>query len=143
MGSEPVGILNQDFASTLESVDVAEAEIVKAAAAAGFGEDEQHDIGMAVRECMVNAVVHGNRYNKNKHVHVDVTKSESGFTIRIADEGEGFEEQGVPDPLHETNVLRNSGRGLFLMRAFMTDVKVEKVSPRGTRVTLVKDFSPA
>ena len=73
----PNGILDQDYPSTLESVDVVEADILKAAANAGFGEDEQHGIGMAVRECMVNAVVHGNRYNKNKHVHVNVRKSAS------------------------------------------------------------------
>ena len=136
------GILDRDYPSTLESVDVVEADILKAAVDAGFGEDEQHGIGMAVRECMVNAVVHGNRYNKNKHVHVNVTKSMVDFTIRIRDQGEGFETEGVPDPLHDTNILRHSGRGLYLMKAFMDDVKVEKVSPSGTAVTLIKKFGP-
>ena len=134
------GILDHDYASTLESVDVVEADILKAATEAGFGEDEQHGIGMAVRECMVNAVVHGNRYNKNKHVHVNVTKSANDFTIRITDQGEGFETEQVPDPLEDTNMLRHSGRGLFLMGAFMDDVKVKKASPSGTEVTLVKSF---
>jgi serine/threonine-protein kinase RsbW len=91
---------------------------------------------------MVNAVVHGNRYNRNKQVHVSVLigKLETGlrFTIRITDQGEGFEVQEVPDPLHDTNLLRHSGRGLFLMGAFMDDMKVRKVSPAGTEVTLVK-----
>jgi serine/threonine-protein kinase RsbW len=137
------GILDRDYASTLESVDVVEADILKAATAAGFGEDEQHGIGMAVRECMVNAVVHGNRYNKNKLVHVNVTKSASDFTIRITDQGEGFETERVPDPLDETNILRHSGRGLFLMAAFMDDVKVQKVAPSGTEVTLSKKFGPS
>lgn len=135
-----IGILNQDYPSTLESVDVVEADILKAAADAGFGEDDQHGIGMAVRECMVNAVVHGNRYNKNKHVHVNVTKSPSEFEIRITDQGEGFETELVPDPLDGTNILRHSGRGLFLMAAFMDDVKVQKASPSGTEVTLSKKF---
>jgi serine/threonine-protein kinase RsbW len=134
----PIGILDQDYPSTLESVDVVEADILKAAMDAGFGEDEQHGIGMAVRECMVNAVVHGNRYNKNKHVHVNVQKSASDFEIRITDQGEGFETEGVPDPLDDSNILRHSGRGLFLMEAFMDAVKVQKVSPSGTEVTLSK-----
>jgi serine/threonine-protein kinase RsbW len=133
-----IGIFDQDYSSTLESVDVVEADILKAALDAGFGEDEQHEIGMAVRECMVNAVVHGNRYNKNKHVHVKVTKSASDFEIRITDQGEGFETERVPDPLDDTNILRHSGRGLFLMGAFMDDVKVQRVSPSGTEVTLTK-----
>src|SRR5882757_4427269 len=136
------GILDQDYSSTLESVDVVEADILKAATDAGFGEDEQHGIGMAVRECMVNAVVHGNRYNKNKHVHVNVTKSATDFTIRITDQGEGFETERVPDPLDDSNILRHSGRGLFLMAAFMDDVKVQKASPSGTEVTLSKKLGP-
>jgi serine/threonine-protein kinase RsbW len=134
------------YPSTLESVDLAEGEILKAAGEAGFDEDDQHRIGMAVRECMVNAVVHGNRYNRNKQVHVSVVveKSESAprFTIRITDQGEGFEMQEVPDPLHDQNLLRHSGRGLFLMGAFMDDMKVRKVAPTGTEVTLVKNIGP-
>jgi serine/threonine-protein kinase RsbW len=135
-------LLDQRYPSTLESVDTAEAEILKAAAETGFDEDEQHRIGMAVRECMVNAVVHGNRYNRNKQVHVRVTAGGGLFTIRIADQGEGFELQEVPDPLHENNLLRHSGRGLFLMGAFMDDLKVRKISPSGTEVTLTKSFGP-
>src|SRR5580658_9428913 len=88
-------VLDQQYPSTLESVDVAEAEILKAAEQAGFDEEDQHRIGMAVRECMVNAVVHGNRYNRNKkvRVRVSVERLEQGarLAIRIADQGEGFE----------------------------------------------------
>jgi len=135
-------VLDQDYPSTLESVDVAETEILKAAVDAGFDEDEQHRIGMSVRECMVNAVVHGNRYNRRKLVHVHVVlerlDAEVRLTIRIADQGEGFEVHEVPDPLHDNNLLRHSGRGLFLMGAFMDDMKVRKLSPNGTEVTLVK-----
>jgi serine/threonine-protein kinase RsbW len=134
-------LLEQDYPSTLESVDTAEGEILNAAARAGFDEDEQHRIGMAVRECMVNAVVHGNRYNRNKRVHVAVKKSNDQFSIRITDQGEGFELTEVPDPLQENNLLRHSGRGLFLMGAFMDDLKVRKLDPSGTEVTLVKNVT--
>jgi serine/threonine-protein kinase RsbW len=140
-------VLDHYYPSTLESVDLAEGEILKAAGQAGFDEDDQHRIGMAVRECMVNAVVHGNRYNRNKQVHVCVAverfePAKGRFTIRITDQGEGFEMQEVPDPLHDNNLLRHSGRGLFLMGAFMDDLKVRKVSPAGTEVTLVKNIGP-
>jgi serine/threonine-protein kinase RsbW len=135
-------LLDQNYPSTLESVDQAEMEILKAATEAGFDEDEQHRIGMAVRECMVNAVVHGNRYNRNKQVHVGVLKDNDMFTIRITDQGEGFEREEVPDPLHDNNLLRHSGRGLFLMGAFMDDVKIRKVAPSGTEVTLSKKIGP-
>jgi serine/threonine-protein kinase RsbW len=150
-------VIDQYYSSTLESVDLAESEILKAAEEAGFDEDQLHRIGMAVRECMVNAVVHGNRYNRNKTVHVGVhvEKPEisadgpgtwpgqgTRLTIRITDQGEGFEIQEVPDPLEENNLLRHSGRGLFLMGAFMDDVKVRKLAAGGTEVTLIKDIGP-
>jgi serine/threonine-protein kinase RsbW len=146
-------VLDHHYPSTLESVDVAEGEILKVADQAGFDEDNQHRIGMAVRECMVNAVVHGNRYNRNKKVHVGVSVEKfeksgdkSGqytrFTIRITDQGEGFEMEQVPDPLHDTNLLRHSGRGLFLMGAFMDDLRVRKLNPTGTEVKLVKINGP-
>ncbi|HWF08249.1 MAG TPA: ATP-binding protein [Bryobacteraceae bacterium] len=142
-------LLDHHYPSTLESVDLAEGEILKVAEDAGFDEDDRHRIGMAVRECMVNAVVHGNRYNRNKKVHVQVLidnaavdKPAGAFTIRITDQGEGFEMQEVPDPLQDTNLLRHSGRGLFLMGAFMDDMKVRKLSPVGTEVTLVKKIGP-
>lgn len=135
-------LLDKNYSSTLESVDDAETEILKTAADAGFDEDEQHRIGMSVRECMVNAVVHGNRYNKNKVVHVVVTKGAEKFTVSVADQGEGFELEEVPDPLNDNNLLRHSGRGLFLMGAFMDDMKVRKLEPEGTEVTLVKNVPP-
>jgi serine/threonine-protein kinase RsbW len=143
-------VLDHYYPSTLASVDLAEVEILHEAAAAGFDEDERHRIGMAVRECMVNAVVHGNRYNRNKQVHVNVLVESVSleisvgltgrFIIRITDQGEGFEMHEVPDPLHDQNLLRHSGRGLFLMSAFMDDMQVRKLSPSGTEVTLIKNI---
>ena len=67
--------LQTTLESTLQSVDQAEEMVMAEAGKAGFDEDNQHQIGMAVRECTVNAVVHGNRYNKNKKVHLDVERN--------------------------------------------------------------------
>src|SRR5580700_3860059 len=124
-------VLDHHYPSTLESVDLAEGEILEAAEKAGFDEEDQHRIGMAVRECMVNAVVHGNRYNRNKKVKVHASLAVEAqitcLTVRIADEGEGFEVKEVPDPLHDNNLLRHSGRGLFLMDAFMDEMTVHKL----------------
>ncbi len=131
-------VVSRDFESTLESVDTAEAIIAQAAETAGFEEDDLHKIGMAVRECMVNAVVHGNRYSANKQVHLSVSRKADELTIQISDQGEGFDLSNVPDPLAEENLLRHSGRGVFLIRAFMDDVHFRKLLPRGTEVTLVK-----
>ena len=129
--------------STLDSVEVAEAAVLKDAKSLGFHEDDLHQLGMAVRESMVNAVVHGNRYNARKKVHVSVTKAPDRLTIVIADEGEGFDPKTVPDPLAEENLLRQSGRGLLMMQAFVDEFEVRCCQPRGTEVRMVKYLAKA
>jgi serine/threonine-protein kinase RsbW len=124
--------------STLESVDSAEELAVGMAQRAGFDEDELMRIGMAVRESMVNAVVHGNRYNASKKVRVSVTHTGERFTVRIADQGEGFDFENLPDPLAPENLMRTSGRGIFLIRSFMDEFQMRHLEPGGTEVTLVK-----
>ena len=124
--------------SKLDSVDEAEEMVMQVAEEAGFDADDLHKIAMSVRETMVNAVVHGNRYNAHKKVHVSVSNAPGRLEIRIVDQGEGFELAEIPDPLDEENLLRNSGRGIFLMKAFMDEVRIRRTDPAGTEVTLVK-----
>src|SRR3982750_2770768 len=120
-----------DLQSTLESVDSAEAQVLQIAEDVGFEEEDLHKIGMAVRESMVNAVVHGNQYSKDKKVHVTISANSDRMTIKIADQGKGFDLNQLPDPLAEENLLRNSGRGIFLIRAFMDDFQVRRLEPVG------------
>lgn len=127
-----------DFDSTLESVDAAESLVLQIAQDSGFEEEELHKIGMAVREAMVNAVVHGNRYNLKKKVHLNVSATGSRLSISIVDQGEGFEPKELPDPLAEENLLRQSGRGLLLIKAFVDEFEMRKAEPpMGTEVKLI------
>lgn len=105
----------------------------------GFDEDERQQIGMAVRECTVNAVVHGNRYNKKKKVHLDIEASDNGLSVVIGDEGDGFDMNSLPDPTLPENLLRQSGRGLLLVRAFMDDFDMHPRPGGGTEVRLTKN----
>lgn len=124
--------------SSLESVDSAESAVLKAAQEIGFDEDDLHKIGMAVRESMVNAVVHGNRYSARKKVHLSISKSRDRLSVVVGDEGEGFDYGAVPDPLSEENLLRQSGRGLLLMQAFVDELEVRRRKPSGMEVRMVK-----
>lgn len=133
--------------STLENVDLAEADVMRLAEVAGFDEEDLHRIGIAVRESMVNAVVHGNHYSTKKKVHFSVSLSivheastapRDCLAVIIEDEGDGFQKKEVPDPLAEENLLRHSGRGLLLIEAFMDHFSIEPRTPQGTKVTLVK-----
>lgn len=126
--------------STLDSVDRAEELALQVAQSAGVEEDDLHRLAMAVRETMVNAVVHGNRYSAHKKVHFLVSKDRGQLRVVVRDQGEGFDVSKLPDPLAEENLLRNSGRGMFLIRAFMDEVQVRRLQPQGTEVTLVKNL---
>ncbi len=123
--------------STLESVNKAEEMADKAASQAGFDEDARGGISMAVREAMINAVMHGNGYSPDKRVQLSFDQSGGNLIITIRDEGEGMDPQEVPDPLAPENLMKQSGRGIFLMRAFMDEVNFRKLEP-GTEITLIK-----
>src|SRR5438874_2264481 len=131
--------VNQVLDSTLESVDKAERVALDLARESGFEEEDLDRIGMSVRECMVNAVVHGNRYSSHKKVRLSLSRTPERFTVRISDQGEGFDPGQLPDPLASDNLLRHSGRGIFLMKAFMDDLQVRRLQPAGTEVTLIKN----
>jgi len=128
--------------STLDTVDRVEQEAERFASHAGFSEDDVSNIAMAVREATVNAVIHGNNYSRDKDVTAAFETNDNDLVIRIADQGQGFNEQNIPDPLSPENILRGSGRGVFLMRAFMDEVHFRNLSP-GTELTLVKHRIPA
>lgn len=135
--------VKQTLDSTLDSVDKVEELVLQVASTAGFDEDSQQQIGMAVRECAVNAVVHGNRYNTKKQVHLEIQRSSAQLTVIIGDEGDGFSLASVPDPLAPENLLKQSGRGLLLIRAFMDDVDLHPRTGGGTEVKLVKNIVAA
>jgi serine/threonine-protein kinase RsbW len=135
--------VDQLLDSTLDSVDVAEEAVLKEAQEIGFDEDDLHKIGMSVRECMVNAVVHGNRYNARKKVHVMIQRTSDRLAVVIQDEGDGFDMATLPDPLANENLLRHSGRGLLLIQAFMDEFQIRPREPKGTEVKMVKILAKA
>ena len=115
------------LASSLESVDEAEELVLGVAQEAGFPEDELHQIGMAVRETVVNAVVHGNRYNAHKKVHLGASCEAGQLTVTVGDEGDGFDLASVPDPLSD--------------EAFVDEFQLRKLTSGGTEAKLVKHLA--
>lgn len=128
--------------SSLDSVNKLEQTAEQCAARAGFDEDTIPHIAMAVREAAVNAVLHGNAYDPNKHVTASFETTADSFIIRVSDQGPGLDPDAVPDPLAPENILRGSGRGIFLIRAFMDEVNFRQLHP-GTELTLIKKRIPS
>ena len=128
--------------SSLESVNRLEQTAEDMARKAGVDEDEIFRISMAVREAAVNAVLHGNSYDPEKRVTATFEANGDDLIIRISDQGKGLDPDTLPDPLAPENLLRGSGRGIFLIRSFMDEVKFRQLHP-GTELTLVKHLGAA
>lgn len=126
----------------MESVEEVEAAADQMAIEAGLDEDQRFHIAMAVREAAINAVLHGNEYDPTRKIEVTIENTGNDLKIAIADEGRGFDPGKVPDPLAQENLLRGTGRGIFLIRSFMDEVHFRQLHP-GTELTLVKHLAPA
>ena len=110
---------------------------VAAGAETGFGDDEVMQISMAVREGAVNAVLHGNGYAPDKKVTLAFERTSEDLIITIRDQGPGMDLSKIPNPLAPENLLKTSGRGIFLMRSFMDVVEI-RPSATGTELKLIK-----
>jgi len=124
----------------IESVDLAEGIAKRVAEAAGFGDDDIHKLSMAVREGAINAFTYGNCQDPQKKITLVVEFEPEKLVIHIMDQGCGFEITEIPDPLAEENLLRTSGRGLFLMRAFTDEFTVQRAPGGGTDLVMAKNL---
>jgi serine/threonine-protein kinase RsbW len=114
---------------------------------AGLDDDALHWVGVALRETVINAIKHGNRDDEQKHVYVEFTplsnSTPSGIAIRVRDEGTGFDPENIPDPLAPENVLKASGRGIFIIRTFMDEMVLQRAPEGGMEVVMVKRVAAA
>jgi len=124
----------------LDSVRLAEEISVRIAGAAGFSEDDCVKISMSVREGVINAIQYGNGGQGDKKIYLTFELAAEKMVVRVLDQGPGFDPAGVPDPLAEENLLKTSGRGIFLMRAFMDEFEVRRGRRGGAEVVMAKRF---
>lgn len=104
-----------------------------------FEDCEIFSIKLALEEALVNAIKHGNQMDRSKKVRIHYRVSGERFDVRIEDEGHGFNPADVPDPLADENLERPCGRGLLLMRHYMTEVSFH---PPGNRLIMCKVRQP-
>jgi serine/threonine-protein kinase RsbW len=135
-----------DFHSTFEMLDFVQVVSDHLARMAGLDEDARHWVNVAVRESVINAIKHGNGNDERKRVHVEFTPLHNsappaGILIRVRDEGPGFDPSTLPDPLAPENLLKASGRGIFLIRSFMDEMVLQRAPEGGMEVVMVKRAS--
>jgi serine/threonine-protein kinase RsbW len=132
-----------DFESRMDILEAIQAFVDKMASIGGLDEDGVHDLSVSVRECVVNALKHGNRLDPRKRVTVNFGLTAGAIEVWIQDQGKGFDPDAVPDATAPENILNAAGRGLFFMRAFMTEVEYMFPPEGGTIVRLVKAIEKA
>ncbi|MFH1593539.1 MAG: ATP-binding protein [Candidatus Omnitrophota bacterium] len=95
------------------------------------------DIRLCIEEAVKNAIIHGNRSRKDRSVFISYALDGDRFSIEIEDEGKGFNPSKVPDPTQNENLLREGGRGVFLIHKLMDEIKY---NDRGNKTFMVKSI---
>jgi serine/threonine-protein kinase RsbW len=136
-----------EFGSAFDMLDFVQVVSDYIGRMAGLDDDSLHWVSVAVRECVVNAIKHGNRNDESKRVVVEFSPvpphDPEELVIRVEDEGEGFDPDELADPLAPENILKSSGRGIFLIRNFMDDVQLQRGKHRGMEIRMVKKVPKA
>ena len=125
------------FSTTDEGLRVLQA-VTSRMARQGYPERDVFAVRLGLEEALVNAVKHGHHSDPSKRVHVRYCVTPTQVLAEVEDQGPGFDPGAVPDPTAPANRGQSSGRGLFLMRSYLTSVRY---NPKGNRVTLCKQRS--
>jgi serine/threonine-protein kinase RsbW len=135
-------VVRLEFASTFEMLDFVQIVSDHIGHRVGLDDDTQHYVGVAVRECVINAITHGNRNDPDKHIFVEFSAENAAglfeLIIRVRDQGEGFDPGLIADCLAPENLLKSSGRGIFLIRSFMDDVQLTSAPEGGMEIRMTK-----
>ena len=135
---EAVETTTRTLDSTIGNIDLVERDTLELAQSAGFLGDELEKVGLAVREVVANAIIHGNRLDEQKKVVVTFVRTPEQFKVVVWDQGRGFDVNCLPDAGSPEVLLRESGRGIYMARAFMDEFHVKTGLAGGTTVSLVK-----
>lgn len=126
---------SRTFSSRLGNIPPVQDAVIEDLVAAGFPPKARFAVKLALDEALANAVRHGNHGDPDQQVTASWEVTDDRVTISVEDSGHGFEPEDVPDPTADENLHRPHGRGVMLMRAYMTDVAFNEA---GNVVTLTK-----
>ena len=136
-----------EFTSAVEMLDFVQVVSDHMGRTLGLDDDAIHWVGVAIRESVINAIKHGNRHDATKHVFVEFESAsgegEPGLAISVRDQGEGFDPENVANPLDPDNLLKSSGRGIFLIRNFMDEVVLQRAPQGGMEIQMIKRVQPS
>ena len=128
-------IYEKEIASDPDLLPELEEFIVELAMKSNLRDDKLNSLALSFSEAASNSVVHGNKFDKNKKIKITVRVNEKKMIVTIKDQGKGFNISSVPDPTKPENILKDSGRGIHIMRSFLDDLRYN-FTPTGTETIL-------
>ena len=126
------------FGSNIQFLDLVQEISQSITRMAGFDDEASHWICLSIRESVTNAIQHGNQEDESKRVGVRFRIDRHRLLISVSDQGRGFDESSLPDPLDTGNLLKPSGRGVFFVDTFMDKVTYRNLRQGGFEVTMEK-----
>lgn len=130
---------NLTIKSTTDQIKVVIVELEQFLENAGLVDQLMNETSLALSEIVANAIIHGNRKRPDKNVEISFLLDAAKIKIDVEDSGQGFDPNAIPNPMSEENRMKTSGRGIYLAKASMDDVKIKSTS-KGTRVELTKYY---
>lgn len=124
--------------SRLEGLGRVERISKKIAREMDLSRDQQHNLAIAVTETVVNAIVHGNKRDPRKKVHIVFRVEKDRVSFSVRDEGKGFDPNQLSDPLDPENIMKENGRGIFILKKLMDEVTYS-FTPEGTTVHVIME----
>ncbi|KAA3619400.1 MAG: ATP-binding protein [Calditrichaeota bacterium] len=130
-------LISKTFASVPETVEHVETITDNISRKMKFSEQDRDSIAIAITEAVNNAIYHGNKLSARKKIHFAIFSKGDTLQFVVRDEGSGFKPDDVPDPLEPDNLLKENGRGIFILKSLMDEVYYD-TSENGTTLTLIK-----
>lgn len=129
-------LLHRIVKSNPEILPELEEKIIEIGKSLNLDSNKINNLALSFSEAISNSIRHGNQYSEDKNVEIDVYLEDDKLYISLKDEGKGFDISSVPDPTKPENILKESGRGIHIMKNFLDDLKYN-FSKNGTEVILV------
>jgi serine/threonine-protein kinase RsbW len=107
----------------------------------GLDDDSIADLAISTTELINNAIIHGNKSDPEKSVTIEIEFFNDHLTISISDQGTGFRPEDIPSPIADENIMKEAGRGIFIVRSLVDDLKIEKAPRGGTRMIIIKNLA--
>jgi serine/threonine-protein kinase RsbW len=107
----------------------------------GLDNDNIADLAISTTELINNAIIHGNKSNPEKIVTIEIEFFDDHLTISITDQGPGFKPENIPSPIADENLMKEAGRGIFIVRSLVDDLQIETAPQGGTRMIIIKNLA--